>query len=98
MIFSRRAVNNALTNKLEQHYGKKNRSVKDQAGIGCTAGNQAGASGSGGEPLGDDPCNGCFGAAENACQKCEKKKVNMGVTGRSADDLRERLNFIKKFI
>lgn len=98
VIFSRRAVNNALTNKLEQHYGKKNRSVKDQAGIGCTAGNQAGASGSGGEPLGDDPCNGCFGAAENACQKCEKKKVNMGVTGRSADDLRERLNFIKKFI
>ena len=47
---------------------------------------------------GDDPCNGCFGAAENACQKCEKKKVNTNVTGRSADDLRERLNFIKKYI
>ena len=26
----------------------------------------------------------------------KKKKVNMGVTGRSADDLRERLNFIQK--
>ncbi len=47
---------------------------------------------------GDDPCNGCFGAAENACQKCEKKKENRNVTGRSADDLRERLNFIKKYI
>ena len=31
-------------------------------------------------------------------QKCEKKKVNTNVTGRSADDLRERLNFIKKYI
>ena len=47
---------------------------------------------------GDDPCNGCFGAAENACQKCEKKRVNTNVTGRSADNLRERLNFIKKYI
>lgn len=56
-----------------------------------------GISGSAGAE-GDDPCNGCFGAAENACQKCEKKKVNTNVTGRSADDLRERLNFIKKYI
>ena len=39
-----------------------------------------------------------LGAAENACQKCEKKKVNTNVTGRSAEDLRERLNFIKKYI
>lgn len=137
VMFSRRAVNNALMNKLERHYGKKNRSVKEQAGIdGLTgrngqaglsggdsvqgnaagmngngspwqaqasgSGNQSvagqGSAGSGGEPLGDDPCNGCFGAAENACRKCEKKKVNTDVTGRSADDLRERLNFIKKFI
>lgn len=82
VMFSRRAVNNALMNKLERHYGKTGKSVKDQAGIG----------------LNDDPCNGCFGAAENACQKCEKKKVNTNVTGRSADDLRERLNFIKKYI
>ena len=28
----------------------------------------------------------------------EKKKENRNVTGRSADDLRERLNFIKKYI
>lgn len=67
---------------------KTGKSVKDQAGIGLN--------GNGAE--GDDPCNGCFGAAENACQKCEKKKVNTNVTGCSADDLRERLNFIKKYI
>lgn len=88
VMFSRRAVNNTLMNKLERHYGKTGKSVKDQAGISLN--------GNGAE--GDDPCNGCFGAAENACQKCEKKKVNTNVTGRSADDLRERLNFIKKYI
>ena len=32
---------------------------------------------------------GCYG---------KKAKVNTNVTGRSADDLRERLNFIKKYI
>ena len=88
VMFSRRAVNNTLMNKLERHYGKTGKSVKDQAGISLN--------GNGAE--GDDPCNGCFGAAENACQKCEKKKENRNVTGRSADDLRERLNFIKKYI
>lgn len=137
VMFSRRAVNNALMNKLERHYGKKSRSVKERAEIdGLTGqngqaglsgktgvqGNAAGmngngspwqaqasgsgkqgvagqgSAGSGGSPQGDDPCNGCFGAAENACRKCGKKKVNTDVTGRSADDLRERLNFIKKFI
>lgn len=101
VMFSRRAVNNALMNKLERHYGKTGKSVKDQAGIGLNgngAGMQGtGISGSAGAER-DDPCNGCFGAAENACQKCEKKKVNTNVTGRSADDLRERLNFIKKYI
>lgn len=65
-------------------------------------GNGAGMQGTGISGIagaeGDDPCNGCFGAAENACQKCEKKKENRNVTGRSADDLRERLNFIKKYI
>ena len=101
VMFSRRAVNNALMNKLERHYGKTGKSVKDQAGIGLN-GNGAGMRGTGisgsAGAEGDDPCNGCFGAAENACQKCEKKKVNTNVTGRSADDLRERLNFIKKYI
>ena len=101
VMFSRRAVNNALMNKLERHYGKTGKSVKDQAGIGLN-GNGAGMQGTGisgsAGAEGDDPCNGCFGAAENACQKCEKKKVNTNVTGRSADDLRERLNFIKKYI
>ena len=101
VMFSRRAVNNALMNKLERHYGKTGKSVKDQTGIGLN-GNGAGMQGTGisgsAGAEGDDPCNGCFGAAENACQKCEKKKVNRNVTGRSADDLRERLNFIKKYI
>lgn len=101
VMFSRRAVNNALMNKLERHYGKTGKSVKDQAGIGLN-GNGAGMRGTGISGIAgaerDDPCNGCFGAAENACQKCEKKKVNTNVTGRSADDLRERLNFIKKYI
>ena len=122
VMFSRRAVNNALMNKLERHYGKTGKSVKDQTEITRMAaggnevsgqcygnardaglnGNGAGMQGTGISGIagaeGDDPCNGCFGAAENACQKCEKKKVNRNVTGRSADDLRERLNFIKKYI
>ena len=101
VMFSRRAVNNALMNKLERYYGKTGKSVKDQAEIGLN-GNGAGMQGTGisgsAGAEGDDPCNGCFGAAENACQKCEKKKVNTNVKGRSADDLRERLNFIKKYI
>ena len=85
VIFSRRAVNNALANKLEKHYGKQKPSVKDQAAI-------------------PDPCEGCFGAAQNDCAHCEKGKVNntgqaavLG-NGRSADELRERLSFIRKFI
>lgn len=61
VMFSRRAVNNSLMNKLEKHYGKTGKSVKDQAGISAP-------------------------------------KVNSVDTGRSVDDLRERLNFIKKFI
>lgn len=120
VMFSRRAVNNALMNKLEKHYGKTGRSVKEQAGIagqigsgtaypgvqtGCSGTGSAGGAGMQGTGIsgsagaeGEDPCNGCFGAAENACRKCEKKKVNAVVDGHSADDLRERLNFIKKFI
>lgn len=85
VIFSRRAVNNALANKLEKHYGKQKPSVKDQAAI-------------------PDPCEGCFGVAQNDCTHCEKGKVNntgqaavLG-NGRSADELRERLSFIRKFI
>ena len=85
VIFSRRAVNNALANKLEKHYGKQKPSVKDQAAI-------------------PDPCEGCFGAAQDDCAHCEKGKVNhtgqaavLG-NGRSADELRERLSFIRKFI
>ena len=85
VMFSRRAVNNALANKLEKHYGKQRQSVKDKIEI-------------------PDPCVGCFGAAQNDCEHCEKRKVNnAGQTtgmdnGRSADELRERLSFIKKFI
>lgn len=58
VMFSRRAVNNALMNKLERHYGKTGKSVKDQAGIAAP-------------------------------------KLNSVYTGRSADDLRERLNLSK---
>ncbi|GMN96917.1 head maturation protease, ClpP-related [Blautia wexlerae] len=78
VMFSRRAVNNALVNKLERHYGKREKSVKDQTGIFGNAGSRR------------DP--------ENAFRKCEKKKLNEAVNGRSADELRERLIFIKKFI
>ena len=59
VMFSRRAVNNALVNKLEKHYGKCSQPVKDQAAIPNTEGVS---------------------------------------NGRSADELRERLSFIKKFI
>lgn len=57
VMFSRRAVNNALVNKLEKHYRQEKPNREQQAAIPAPA---------------------------------EK--------GRSADQLRERLNFIKKFI
>lgn len=57
VIFSRRAVNNVLVNKLEKHYRQEQPNREQQAAIPAPA---------------------------------EK--------GRSADQLRERLNFIKKFI
>ena len=85
VMFSRRAVNNALVNKLEKHYGKCSQLVKSQAAI-------------------PDPCEGCLGAAQNDCEHCEKGRVyDTGQAtgmenGRSADELRERLSFIKKFI
>ena len=94
VIFSRRAVNNALVNKLEKHYGKRSQPVKDQAAIT----DQAGVN------VSKAMCYGCFGAAENACRNCEKGRVNNTGqatgqdNGRSADELRERLSFIKKFI
>ena len=94
VMFSRRAVNNALVNKLEKHYGKCNQPVKDQVAIP----NPAAVNGS------KNPCHGCFGAAQNDCEHCENGKANNeGQTtglnqGRSADELRERLSFIKKFI
>ena len=74
-----------LMEAAEKHYGKQRQSVKDKIEI-------------------PDPCVGCFGAAQNDCEHCEKRKVNnAGQTtgmdnGRSADELRERLSFIKKFI
>lgn len=57
VMFSRRAVNNALVNKLEKHYQKEKQNMEQQAGIKVPA-----------------------------------------ETGRSTDEIRERLNFIKKFI
>ena len=93
-MFSRRAVNNALVNKLEKHYGKRSQPVKDQAVIPDPSGVN----------VSKDPCYGCFGAAENACRNCEKGRFDHTGqatgqdNGRSADELRERLSFIKKFI
>ena len=57
VMFSRKAVNNALVNKLEKHYGAEKQNIEQQAAIPAPA-----------------------------------------ETGRCAEDLRERLNFIKKFI
>ena len=57
VMFSRRAVNNALVNKLEKHYRQEKPNREKQAAIPAPAGSE-----------------------------------------RSADQLRERLNFIKKFI
>lgn len=94
VMFSRRAVNNALVNKLEKHYGKRSQPVKDQAVIPDPSGVN----------VSKDPCYECFGAAENACRNCEKGRFDHTGqatgqdNGRSADELRERLSFIKKFI
>lgn len=57
MLFSRKAINNALINKLEKHYSKPNPTVTKQAEINPAANN-----------------------------------------GTLAKELKERLNFIKKFI
>jgi ATP-dependent Clp protease protease subunit len=77
VMFSRRAVNNALVNKLEAKFGKPMTPLEKQAGISA--------------------------GAENAQTQPGENKVtgrsDSGLeTGRSADELRERLNFIKKFI
>jgi ATP-dependent Clp protease protease subunit len=68
VMFSRRAVNNALVNKLEKHYGKPKIPLEQQTGI-------------------PKPNNGTDQGNGSGLED-----------GRSADQLRERLNFIKKFI
>ena len=82
MMFSRKAVNNALVNKLEAKYGKPKKTVQEQAEIGTSAENAT---------------------TTDDSEVIEEKVNSTGQTdghetGRSADQLRERLNFIKKFI
>lgn len=75
MIFSRKAVNNALVNKLEAKYGKAKKDVAEQAAI-----------------LKPDSCT---GATDNMVTDQSETGLK---DGRSAEEIRERLNFIKKFI
>jgi ATP-dependent Clp protease protease subunit len=88
VMFSRRAVNNALVNKLEAKYGKPRIPAEKQTEI---------------QGLGQS----CTGVTDNVQNlhvgSGEVNKVtgqnDSGLdNGRSADELRERLNFIKKFI
>lgn len=78
VMFSRRAVNNALVNKLEAKFGKAKEPVEVQAGI----------------PKPEDSCTGATGQLNKVTGQSDSGLE----TGRSADELRERLNFIKKFI
>ena len=75
MIFSRKAVNNAMVNKLEAKYGKAKKDVAEQAAI-----------------LKPDSCT---GATDNMVTDQSETGLK---DGRSAEEIRERLNFIKKFI
>jgi ATP-dependent Clp protease protease subunit len=119
VMFSRRAVNNALVNKLEAKFGKPKVSAEMQAGIYGNAAIQSGAVGAGNAhtqngatSAGNAQVESGAVGAKNAYT--EKSKCCTGATGqqnrvtgqndsgldngRSADELRERLNFIKKFI
>lgn len=69
VMFSRKAVNNALVNKLEAKYGKAKKPMQKQAEIKPAEVNKV----------------------------TDQTESDSG-TGRSADELRERLNFIKRFI
>jgi ATP-dependent Clp protease protease subunit len=119
VMFSRRAVNDALVNKLEAKFGKPKVSAEMQAGIYGNAAIQSGAVGAGNAhtqngatSAGNAQVESGAVGAKNAYT--EKNKCCTGATGqlnkvtgqndsgldngRSADELRERLNFIKKFI
>lgn len=78
VMFSRRAVNNALVNKLEAKFGRAKKPVQMQAGI----------------PKPEESCTGPTGQLNKVTGQSDSGLE----TGRSADELRERLNFIKKFI
>jgi ATP-dependent Clp protease protease subunit len=108
VMFSRRAVNNALVNKLEAKYGKPRIPAEKQTKISSVAENAT----VGYETVraenahtGKNPgCTGATGTVQNShVGSGEVNKVtgqnDSGLdNGRSADELRERLNFIKKFI
>ena len=105
MMFSRKAVNNALVNKLEAKYGKPKKTVKEQAEIGTGAENATVGS-IAGEVAGAENATTTEAnkMSDKAANKSAEDKVNSTgqtdghETGRCAEDLRERLNFIKKFI
>jgi ATP-dependent Clp protease protease subunit len=78
VMFSRRAVNNALVNKLEAKYGKPKIPAEKQTEI----------------PGSGQSCTGATGQLNKVTGQNDSGLDN----GRSADELRERLNFIKKFI
>jgi ATP-dependent Clp protease protease subunit len=105
VMFSRRAVNNALVNKLEAKYGKAKVPVEKQTEIhGSAAGDNGGYGAAAGRASIDMSCTGATGNVQNLhVGSGEVNKVtgqnDSGLdNGRSADELRERLNFIKKFI
>lgn len=78
VMFSRRAVNNALVNKLEAKFGKPKIPAEKQTEI----------------PGSGQSCTGATGKLNKVTGQNDSGLDN----GRSADELRERLNFIKKFI
>jgi ATP-dependent Clp protease protease subunit len=98
VMFSRRAVNNALVNKLEAKYGKPRIPAEKQTEISSVAENAT----VGSETVraenahtGKNPsCTGATGQLNKVTGQNDSGLDN----GRSADELRERLNFIKKFI
>jgi ATP-dependent Clp protease protease subunit len=78
VMFSRRAVNNALVNKLEAKYGKAKIPVEKQTEI----------------PGSGQSCTSATGKLNKVTGQNDSGLDN----GRSADELRERLSFIEKFI
>lgn len=94
VLFSRRAVNAALVNKLEAHFGKSGVSAEKQAEIRTAADSATAAK----EESNVQKMHDADGA-RHLQQNIGTDRTGSGLEhGRSADEIRERLNFIKKFI